>query len=130
MFRCGLPWIAVTDLVRLQTEMTSDTNNSRYNMTVFYDRTIGNLKSERAMLEKYSPVNNADKIRAPVLLVMGELDIRVPIKHGTAMRDAMNKAGVKNELVIMKGEAHGFNKQENVLDFFTRAEKFFAEHLK
>jgi dipeptidyl aminopeptidase/acylaminoacyl peptidase len=130
MFRCGLPWIAVTDLVQLQTEMTSDSNNSRYNMTVFYDRTIGNLKSERAMLEKYSPVNNADKIRAPVLLVMGELDIRVPIKHGTAMRDAMNKAGVKNELVIMKGEAHGFNKQENVLDFFTRAEKFFAEHLK
>ena len=130
MFRCGLPWIAVSDLVQLQTEQTSDSNNSRYNMTVFYDRTIGSLKTERAMLEKYSPVNHADKIRAPVLLVMGELDIRVPLKHGTAMRDAMTKAGVKNELVILKGEAHGFNKQENVVEFFSRAEKFFAENLK
>ncbi len=130
MFRCGLPWIAVSDLVQLQTEMTSDSNNSRYNMDHFYNRTIGNRKTELAMLEKYSPVNNAAKIKAPVLLVMGELDVRVPIKHGTAMRAAMDQAGVKNELVIMKGEAHGFNKQENVVEFFSRAEKFFAEHLK
>jgi len=130
MFRCGLPWIAVTDLVQLQTETTSDSNNSRYNMTVFYDRTIGSLKTERAMLEKYSPVNNADKIKAPVLLVMGELDVRVPLKHGTAMRAAMDRAGVRNELVVLKGEAHGFNKQQNIVDFFTRAEKFFAENLK
>lgn len=130
MFRCGLPWIAVSDLVQLQTETTSDSNNSRYNMDNFYNRTIGNRKTELAMLEKYSPVNHANKIKVPVLLVMGELDVRVPLKHGTAMRDAMNKAGVRNELVIMKGEAHGFNKQENVIDFFTRAEKFFAENLK
>jgi dipeptidyl aminopeptidase/acylaminoacyl peptidase len=130
MFRCGLPWIAVSNLVLMQTDTNSDTNNSRYNMSVFFDRNIGSLKTERPMLEKFSPVFNADKIKAPVLLVMGELDVRVPLQHGTSMRDAMNRAGVKNELVIMKGEAHGFNKQENVVDFFTRAEKFFGEYLK
>jgi dienelactone hydrolase len=129
LFKCGVPWIAVSDLVMLQTETTSDSNNSRYNQTPFYNRTIGNLKTEREILEKNSPVNHANKIKAPVLIVMGELDVRVPLKHGTSMRDAMDKAGVKNELVIYKGEAHGFNKMENRIDFFTRAEKFFAEYI-
>ncbi len=129
LFKCGVPWIAVSDLVMLQTETTSDSNNSRYNMNLFYDRTIGNLKTELEMLMKNSPVNHADKIKAPVLLVMGELDVRVPLRHGTSMRDAMNKAGVKNELVIYKGEGHGFNKMENRVDFFTRVEKFFAQHI-
>jgi dipeptidyl aminopeptidase/acylaminoacyl peptidase len=130
MFRCGLPWIAVVDLVMMQTQMTSDTNNTRFNVDVFYNRNIGNRDTERAMLEKNSPVNHADRIKAPVLLVMGSDDVRVPLKHGTDMRAAMEKAGVKHELVIYKAEAHGFNKQENVVDFFTRAEKFFAENLK
>ncbi len=130
MFRCGLPWVAVSDLMLLLTDTLSDTNNSRYNVAAFQDRNLGNAKTDRTMLEKFSPVNHADKIRVPVLLVMGELDVRVPLRHGTSMRDAMNRAGVKNELVIYKGEAHGFNKQENVVDFFSRAEKFFAENLK
>ena len=130
MFRCGLPWVAVSDLMLLLTDTLSDTNNSRYNVAAIQDRNLGNPKTDRVMLEKYSPVNHANKIKAPVLLVMGELDVRVPLRHGTSMRNAMDRAGVKNELVIYKGEAHGFNKQENVVDFFTRAEKFFAEHLK
>ncbi|MBI3715144.1 MAG: S9 family peptidase, partial [Betaproteobacteria bacterium] len=130
LFRCGMPWIAVSDLIMLQTEMTSDSNNSDFNMDVFYNRTIGNRNTERAMLEKYSPVYNADKIKAKVLLVMGSDDVRVPLKQGTDMRAAMDKAGVKNEFVVYKAEMHGFNKQDNIVDFMTRAEKFFAENLK
>jgi len=129
LYKCSLPWIAVSDLVLLQTDTLSDTNNSRYDVSVVQSRRLGDIKTDRAMLEKYSPVNHADKIKVPVLLVMGELDVRVPLRHGTSMRDAMNKAGVKNELVIYKGEAHGFNKQTNIVDFFTRAEKFFAQHI-
>jgi dipeptidyl aminopeptidase/acylaminoacyl peptidase len=129
MYKCTLPWIAVSDLVLLLTDTLSDTNNSRYDVSVTQNRRLGDIKTDRAMLEKYSPVNHADKIKVPVLLVMGELDVRVPLRHGTSMRDAMNKAGVKNELVIYKGEAHGFNKQDNIVDFFTRAEKFFAQHI-
>jgi dipeptidyl aminopeptidase/acylaminoacyl peptidase len=129
LFKCALPWIAVTDLVQLQTEQTSDSNNSRYNMTPFYNRTIGNLKTEREMLERNSPALNAHKIKAPVLLVMGELDVRVPMLHGTKMRNALNRAGVPNEFVVLRGEAHGFNKMENRIDFFRRAEQFFAKHI-
>ena len=130
LFRCGLPWLAVSDLIMLQTETTSDSNNSRANMDVFYNRTIGNRNTERALLEEASPVLHADRIKAKVLMAMGSDDVRVPIKHATDMRAAMDKAGVKNELVVYTAEMHGFNRQDHIVDFMARAEKFFAENLK
>ena len=129
LYKCSLPWIAVSDLLMLQTEMTSDSNNSRFNMDIFYNRNIGNRSTEREMLTQVSPVYNAKVIKTPVLLVMGSDDVRVPLKHGTDMQKALDAAGVKNELVVYTAEAHGFNKQENIEDFFKRAEKFFAEHI-
>lgn len=129
LYKCSLPWIAVSDLVMLQTQTTSDTNNSRFDPNVFYNRTIGNRNTELDMLKRASPVNHAKEIKAAVLLVMGSEDVRVPLKQGTDMRNALNAAGVRNEFVVYNGEAHGFNKQENVEDFFKRAEKFFAEHI-
>ena len=129
LYKCSLPWIAVSDLFMLQTEMTSDSNNSRFNQDIFYNRTIGNRKTEVELLTKASPVYNAKVIKTPVLLVMGSDDVRVPLKHGTDMQKALDAAGVKNELVVYTAEAHGFNKQENIEDFFKRAEKFFAEYI-
>ena len=129
LYKCSLPWIAVSDLLMLQTEMTSDSNNSRFNQDIFYNRNIGNRKTERDMLTKVSPVYNAKVIKTPVLLVMGSDDVRVPLKHGTDMKKALDDAGVKNELVVYTAEAHGFNKQENIQDFFKRAENFFAQYI-
>jgi dipeptidyl aminopeptidase/acylaminoacyl peptidase len=60
---------------------------------------------------------------------MGSDDVRVPIIHGTTMKSAMERAG-KNLDYKIYSEAHGFNKDENVIDFYTLLEKFFAEHLK
>lgn len=34
------------------------------------------------------------------------------------------------EYVVYSGEGHGFNEDENVNDFYTRVERFLADHLK
>jgi dipeptidyl aminopeptidase/acylaminoacyl peptidase len=64
------------------------------------------------------------------MLTMGGQDKRVPLIHGTAMRDAMEKAGKPLDYKVYVDEAHGFNANENVTDFYTRTEAFFAKHLK
>jgi dipeptidyl aminopeptidase/acylaminoacyl peptidase len=63
-------------------------------------------------------------------MVMGSSDVRVPLAHGDAMRSAMEKAGKPIEYHVYIGEGHGFNKDENVFDFYRRVEKFFGAHLK
>jgi dipeptidyl aminopeptidase/acylaminoacyl peptidase len=130
LWRCGSAYVAVTDLELMQTVQYSDTAR----LTDFYEtdfkRRVGDKDADKDQFQRTSPAKNADKIRAPIMLTMGSDDQRVPLIHGTTMRDALQRAGKSLEYVVYPGEAHGFNKQENVIDFFKRNEKFFAEHLK
>lgn len=130
LWRCGVAYVAVTDLELMQTVQWSDTAR----LTDFYEtdfkRRVGDKDADREQFLKTSPAKNADKIKADVLLVMGAQDIRVPIVHGTAMRDALQRAGKPVEYVVYNDEAHGFNKHENVVDFYTRVEKFLEKNLK
>jgi len=131
MFRCGVPWIALTDLALWQTATWTDfAMFRRMNWQPSFDRMVGSAGTEKEFLDKYSPYLHARRIKAPVLLAMGEEDRRVPIEHGTRMRDALKEAGVKLEYVVYPGEGHGFTRQDHIVDFFRRVEKFLAENLK
>jgi len=54
---------------------------------------------EQAALTAASRLAQAARIRAPVLLAFGEKDLRVPLAHGTRMRDALRAAGADPEWV-------------------------------
>lgn len=130
LWRCGNAYIAVSDLELLQTVAWSDTARQSDYFETDYKRLVGDKEADREQFQKTSPARNADKIKAPLMLTMGGQDVRVPLIHGTTMRGAMEKAGKKIEYKVYSGEAHGFNKDENVVDFYSRTEQFFAEHLK
>ncbi|MGZ5685091.1 MAG: alpha/beta hydrolase family protein, partial [Usitatibacter sp.] len=131
LYRCAVPWVALTDLALWQTATWTDfAQNRRYNYQPQFDKQVGSARTEKEFLDKYSPYLHADRIKVPVLLAMGEDDRRVPIDHGSKMKSALITAGVKYDYVIYPREGHGFNKDENVFDFFKRVEKFLAENLK
>ena len=81
------------------------------------------------MFRKTSAVENAQSIKAPLLLAYGSDDVRVPLVHGEKMRAALDRHGKKYEWVVYKGEGHGFNKDENRRDFYGRILKFLGENL-
>ncbi|MGZ5187694.1 MAG: alpha/beta hydrolase family protein [Caldimonas sp.] len=91
---------------------------------------LGDPVKDAAMLKAASPVGRAAEIRAPLLIVQGRDDRRVPIEHATKMRDALRAAGRPPEWVVYEGEGHGWLKVENRYDFYRRLEAFFAKHLK
>ena len=53
-----------------------------------------------------SPARNAAAIRAPVLLVHGDLDVNVGIEHSQKMASALNAAGKPVEFLSYKGLDH------------------------
>jgi dipeptidyl aminopeptidase/acylaminoacyl peptidase len=130
MFKCGLSTVAVTDLELFQETTWSDIPVENASTQKWFAERVGDPKKDQARLAKNSPLRNASKIKAPVLLVMGEADDRVPLVHGQKMRDAMKSAGVPHEFHVYVGEGHGWRKPENIVDFYKRAEAFFAKHLK
>ncbi|MBL8514446.1 MAG: S9 family peptidase, partial [Betaproteobacteria bacterium] len=129
LWRCGSPFVAVTDMFLLFND-GSDVIRFSDAMETDGKRLFGDPKADVAQFELTSPARNAGKIQAPVLLAMGVDDERVPLVHGKVMRDALEKAGKKFEYVQYEQEGHGFVRQKNIVDFYTRLEKFFAENLK
>ncbi len=130
LWAAGSAFIAVTDLELLQSVTWSDTARLTDYFETDFKRRVGDRDADRAQFDATSPAKNASKIRAPLMLTMGAQDERVPIIHGTTMRDAMEKAGKSIEYHVYVDEGHGFNANENIVDFYARNERFFAKHLR
>jgi dipeptidyl aminopeptidase/acylaminoacyl peptidase len=129
IWKCGVPFVAVTDLETFQKATYSDISASTDFFQTEFMKMVGDASADREMFAKYSPARHADRVKAPVLIAMGSDDVRVPQVHGDDYVSALQKAGKKVEYVIYSGEGHGFNKDKNVFDWYQRVEKFFAENL-
>ena len=90
---------------------------------------IGDPDKDAALITANSPVRQAARIKAPLLLAFGEADLRVPLAHGERLRKAMREAGNEPIWVSYPGEGHGFAVLKNRVDFAERMEKFLARHL-
>ena len=130
LWKCGTPFVAVTDLALWQGATYSDLASQTNFMQADFPKLVGDSSETREMFRKYSPAQLAANIKAPVFLSMGSDDVRVPQVHGDTMRSNLEAAGKKVEYVIYPGEGHGYNKPQNVYDFYRRLEKFYATHLK
>jgi dipeptidyl aminopeptidase/acylaminoacyl peptidase len=129
LYRCGVAWAAVTDPRLLfdgfwRSEMSEEAR--MYSLPVL----IGDPGKEAAALAAVSPVELASHIKAPLLLAFGALDRRVPLEHGTRLRNAMRAAGQEPEWVVYADEGHGWFREENRIDFARRMEAFLAKQLE
>jgi dipeptidyl aminopeptidase/acylaminoacyl peptidase len=82
------------------------------------------LGEDRTLLETRSPVANADKIEANVMLIHGLQDERAPIEHAERMREALMNEGKEVVWITENREAHGILSDDNrvrvyqgILDF-------------
>ncbi|MES2321819.1 MAG: alpha/beta fold hydrolase [Pseudomonadota bacterium] len=132
LYKAGVNWVGVTDIELMYSIGWSDFMDAdnpwvKYGMP----RMIGHPKTDAAQLAATSPLQQAARIKRPVLMAYGEEDMRVPLPHGTKMRNALIASGNKNvEWVQYKSEGHGFYLTKNNVDFWTRVERFLDKHVK
>jgi dipeptidyl aminopeptidase/acylaminoacyl peptidase len=82
-----------------------------------------------AFLESISPLNNAAKIKKPLLIVQGGNDPRVPRSEAEQMFTILNRAGNVVWYLEATDEGHGFRKKVNSdFQFFTTVE-FMRKYL-
>ena len=130
LYRAGMNWVGVTDIGLMYEIGWSDFMGEKW-MRYGMPKMIGDPVKDAAQLSATSPLQQAARIKQPVLMAYGELDFRVPLPHGVKMRDALLKAGNNNvEWVEYEGEGHGWMLLKNRIDFYTRIENFLAKNLK
>ena len=130
LFKAGLNFVGVTDIELLYTIGWSDTAGSTWEKFGM-PKLIGDREKDIDQFRKTSPLLLAGQIKQPVFMAYGEDDLRVPLPHGTKLRDALIRAGnTQVEWNQYPNEGHGFLLEKNKVDFYSRMEKFLAKHLK
>lgn len=82
----------------------------------------------RAVQERISPLSHADQIAAPLLVVQGRNDPRVPQSEAEQIVKAVRARGEEVWYLLALDEGHGFQKKEN-RDHLTAVTMMFLERM-
>lgn len=128
LYKCGINYVGVTDVSLFLTATWADYAQSDF-IKYAVKEMVGDAAKDAERLKATSPVEQAARIKAPVLMAYGAVDFRVPIEHGTRMRSALERAGAKPIWMVAEGEGHGFREMKNQKMFYEAMEKFLADHI-
>jgi protease II len=121
-------WAAGVDIVGIASLVTFLENTSAYRRA-YREREYGTLARDREFLHSVSPLTRIDDIRAPLFLIHGANDPRVPLSEAEQIHEAMTSRGRECELHVYHDEGHGLARRANRLDVVPKALAFLARHL-
>jgi dipeptidyl aminopeptidase/acylaminoacyl peptidase len=121
-------WAAGVDIVGIASLVTFLENTSAYRRA-YREREYGTLAADRDFLHSVSPLTRVDDITAPLFIIHGANDPRVPLSEAEQIHAAMTSRGRECELLVYADEGHGLAKRANRADAVPRALAFLARHL-
>ena len=121
-------WAGGVAVVPISSLVTFLRSTSEYRRA-FREREYGSLEHDLEFLTEASPITHVDRIRAPLLLIHGANDPRVPLGEAEQIHRALVERGIRAELLVYEDEGHGLQKLTNRLDAYPRAVAFMEEIL-
>ncbi len=121
-------WAAGVDIVGMSSLVTFLENTSEYRRAA-REREYGSLEHDRDFLVTASPITYLDQLRAPLFVIHGANDPRVPLSEAEQIAAALADRGVRHELRVYRDEGHGLAKRANRKDAYPAAIEFLTEIL-
>ena len=121
-------WAAGVDIVGIVNFVTFLENTASYRRAL-REAEYGSLENDRELLEKISPIHSIEKIEAPLLLIHGANDPRVPLSEAEQVVARLKDVGRHVELLVYPDEGHGIAKLQNKLDAYPKAVEFLNKAL-
>lgn len=121
-------WAAGVDIVGISSLVTFLENTSAYRRAA-REREYGRLATDRAFLAEASPLTRISDVTAPLVVIHGANDPRVPLGEAEQVVAAVRERGLECPLLVYPDEGHGLAKRENRLDAYPQAVAFLARHL-
>ncbi len=90
---------------------------------------VGPLPAAAAAYRDRSPVNAAERITSPLLILQGDADKVVPPAQSQSIADRLTRLGRTVELHLYEGEGHGWGRPETIMDELGRVESFLRRHV-
>jgi dipeptidyl aminopeptidase/acylaminoacyl peptidase len=91
---------------------------------------LGDPIKDRSVYEADSPITYIHQVKAPLLVLQGDNDPRVPKEEAEQVVDLLKKDGKTVDAHYYPNEGHGFEKRENQIDAIRRMIGWFDKYLK
>ena len=105
-------WAAGVDIVGIANFVTFLENTSEYRRQ-HRESEYGRLVEDRALLERVSPINYVERMTAPLLVIHGANDPRVPLSEAEQLVARLAALGRPAELLVFDDEGHGVKLLKN-----------------
>lgn len=89
----------------------------------------GDPVADKERLSRVSPLKHADLIKAPILIMHGEDDQRVPIDHSDKMLIRLGELHKQYEAEYFADEGHGISYVSNANKFYQHLFKFLDRYI-
>ena len=122
-YDCGVDVVGISNLV------TFLENTAPYRRALRISE-YGDPVKDRDALVELSPTTHIAKATAPLLVLQGATDPRVPVGEAIQIHEAFSSRGIPSDLMIFPDEGHGAQKKENRVKMLGHALAFFEKHLK
>jgi dipeptidyl aminopeptidase/acylaminoacyl peptidase len=121
-------WTAGVDIVGIANLVTFLENTGSYRRGL-REPEYGSLENDREFLESISPIHKAEQIKAPLMVIHGKNDPRVPVGEAEQIVNRVRSNGGAVEYLLYEDEGHGLAKLENRLDAYPKIADFLDRHL-
>jgi len=118
-------WDAAVDVVGVTDFHSFFKNTSGWRRAIRAAEYGDPATSDSEFLAEFSPLRRAHRIRAPLLIIHGRNDVRVPVSEAYQIHEAASDS----ELLVFEDEGHGITKHGNRARAFGRALEFVRERL-
>src|SRR5262249_33512934 len=112
-------WFGITDVVDLL---------DGSNMKGYAVAWLSSMTNREEIARRVSPLTYVRSGLPPIITIHGDADPVVPYSHAVRLQEALNKAGVPNQLVTIPGGKHGGFSKDETLRAFTAIREFLSKH--
>jgi dipeptidyl aminopeptidase/acylaminoacyl peptidase len=121
-------WAAACDIVGIANFRTFLERTASYRRAL-REAEYGSLARDGEVLDRVSPIHRVDRIRAPLFVIHGANDPRVPVHEAEQIVAALRGRNQRVEYVRFENEGHGIFRLENKVRAYGELVRFFNDVL-
>ena len=121
-------WAAGVDIVGIANFETFLRNTGAYRRHWRISE-YGDPERDAELFRRISPIHYVDRIEAPLMVIHGDNDPRVPLSEAEQIAEAVRRRGLPVEFLRFADEGHGLVKLKNKLVAYPAVGEFLDRHL-
>jgi dipeptidyl aminopeptidase/acylaminoacyl peptidase len=122
LWRCGVEIVGIVNLITFI--RNTGAWRRKYRITEYGDPEI-----HGDIMMKLSPISYIDRIKAPLMVIHGARDPRVPVSEAEQLVNALRNKGIEVRYIRLEDEGHGISKVRNRVRVYSEAIRFIYEKI-